>query len=123
MDAVAQAFGHLVIDLSAKTGQATKGGLHMSAGATEPVVEVEVAKGGIEVVTPQQADHTTAEPDTFRIAGRAVERVLRFGEFVDLLRLLGGLLAGRRLVFGVVALGEGRRIEAYCGQYQKQRGG
>ena len=67
----------------------------MSAGATEPVVEVEVAKGGIEIIAPEQADHPPAEPQTFRVGGRPAQELLGLGEFVELLLIilgLGGLL-------------------------------
>ena len=89
--------------------QAAKRRLNMSARAAEAVVKIEMAKGSIEVVPPQQADDAAAEPHAFGIARPARQFVLRFGEFVDLLRLLGGLLArpAFRPAFGV--LGEGRR--------------
>ena len=88
----------------------------MAAGAAEPVVEIEVAEGGVEVVDPHQSHDATAEPDAFGVAGRAVDGLRGLGEFVGLaLVFLGGIgggcgrgLAG--LVLGVVvvaALGEG----------------
>ena len=91
-------------------------GLNVLTGTAEPVVEIEMAEGGVEVVAPQQADHPAAEPDAFRIAGRAADLGGGFGEFIDLaLGILGGVgLAGlRRLVagLGVAALGQARRTE------------
>ena len=69
--------------------------LVMAARAAEAVIEVEMAEGGIEVVQPHQADHTAAEPDTFRIAGRAVNGLLGLDEFGSLtlvfLDRIGGL--------------------------------
>ena len=56
----------------------------MAAGAAEPVVEIEVAEGGIEIVEPHQADDAPAEPDAFGIAGRTVDGLGRLGEFVGL---------------------------------------
>ena len=56
----------------------------MAAGAAEPVVEIEVAEGGIEVVAPHQAHHAAAEPDAFRVSGRAVDGLGRLDEFVGL---------------------------------------
>ena len=85
----------------------------MAAGAAEPVVEVEVAERGIEVVPPHQADHAAAEPDAFGIAGRAVDGLRGLDEFVGLaLVVLGGVggIGGRRLAGlvrgGRAALGE-----------------
>src|SRR5450631_462686 len=86
-------------------------GLDMRVWAAEPVVKVEVAEGGIEVVPPHQADHPAAEPDAFRVAGRPDEQARRLSDLVDaLLAFLGGV-AGRFLLFGrlqVAALGERR---------------
>ena len=87
----------------------------MAAGAAEAVVEIEVAEGGVEVVPPHQADHAPAEPDAFRIAGRAVDRLRGLDEFVGLaLVVLGGVgrRAGRLRLFlrgRGAALGESRR--------------
>ena len=64
----------------------------MAAGAAEPVVEVEMAEGSIEVVPPHQADYAAAEPDAFRVSGRAVDGLLGLDEFVGLaLIVLGGV--------------------------------
>jgi len=101
--------------LSAKPRQAAKGGLHMSAGATEPVVEVEVAKGGIEVIDPHQPNHAAPKPDTFGVAGWAIDNLGGFGELIGLalvvLCRVGGVwssgLARLILGMGVAALGEG----------------
>ena len=54
-----------------------------AAGAAKPVVKVEVAEGGVEVVAPEQADHPAAEPDAFRVAGRPGEQAGGFGDLVD----------------------------------------
>ena len=89
----------------------------MAARAAEAVVQVEMAEGGIEIVAPQQADHPAAEPDAFGIAGRPPQRLLRFGKFIDLLRLLGRLLAVRRGLIGwlgVGVLGQRRNCQ-WCG--------
>ena len=83
----------------------------MSARTAEPVVQIEVAKGRIEIVAPQQTNHATAKPNTFWIAGRTSEGVLRLGEFIDFPGLFCRLLTGcRRLVgrLGVGALGKSR---------------
>jgi hypothetical protein len=114
MDPAGQGFGHLGIDLAAKAGQAAERGLDVAAGAAEPVVQVEVPERGIEIVAPHQADHAAAEPDAFRVAGRAVDRLGGFDEFVGLaLAVLDGIGRGggrrfARLVLGaaVAALGQ-----------------
>jgi len=83
----------------------------MAAWAPEPVVQVEVAESSVEIVAPEQTYDPAAEPDAFRIAGRSIERMLRLGELVDLLRLFARLLAARGgLVggFGFGALCESR---------------
>ena len=114
MDAGVHVAGHLGIDDAdqSKAGQATERGLDMPAGAPEPIVEVEVPEGGIEVVMRNQNHGAAAEPDAFGVAGRAVDGLGRLGEFVGLaLGILGGLRGGGwlGLVVGMVfpALGEG----------------
>ncbi len=92
MDAAAQGFSDLGIDLPAETGQAAERRLDVPAGAAEPVVEIEVPESGVEIVAPHQAHHTAAEPDTFRVAGRAVNDLGGLDEFVGLaLVVLGGV--------------------------------
>ena len=116
MDAAVERSRHLVVDLGAEPGQAAEGGLDMAARATEPVVEVEVAKRGVEVIQPHQADNATAEPDAFGVAGRAIDHLCRLDELVGLAlvilvglgriggRWLAGLVGGRG---GGAALGYG----------------
>src|SRR6478672_9156545 len=84
----------------------------MSAGAAEPVIQVQMAKSRVEIVAPQQSDHAASEPDTLRLAGRALYGLLGFGDFVNLLLALfidlgGGWLLRLRLL--AAALGESRR--------------
>src|ERR1700675_5003089 len=62
MDAAVQAIGRLRIDGVGVQYQAPERRLDVSAGTAEPVVEIEMAEGGIEIVTPQQADDPAAEP-------------------------------------------------------------
>ncbi len=75
----------------------------MGARAAEAVVEIEVTKRGIEVVAPQQANHPPAKPNAFRIAGRAAQRLLRFGILIDLLAFFGRFLACRGGLIGGLA--------------------
>ena len=79
---------------SPKRVRQRKARLDMAAGAAEPVVEVEVAEGGIEVVPPHQADHAAAEPDAFGVAGRAVDGLLGLGEFVGFALVVLGAVGG-----------------------------
>ena len=100
MDTAGKGFRHFGVDLAAKAGQAAEGGLDMAAGATEAVVQVEMAERGIEVVPPHQADHAAAEPDAFGVSGRAVDGLRRLDEFVGLaLVVLAGVggIGGWRL--------------------------
>src|SRR4030081_226045 len=83
--------------------------LNMARRAAEPVVEVEMAERGIEIIAPEQAYHTTAEPEAFGIGGGAPQQLLGLGKFIELLlRILG--IAGRSLVRRLLlgALGVGR---------------
>ena len=112
MNPVVQTPLHLVVDLRTKSGQAAERGLDMPAGAAEPVVKIEVTKGGVEIVAPHQANDTPAEPDAFRVSGGTVDRLRRFNEFIRLvLAVLGGIgrIGGRPagLILGgrIAALG------------------
>jgi hypothetical protein len=122
MDAIVQALLHLVVDLDAKSGQATEGGLDMIARATKTVVKLKVTKGGIEVVAPHQANNAPPEPDTFRVAGRAIDSLGGFGEFIGLaLVFLGGVGGTRGRFAGLIrgrrpALGESGSNADHQGQ-------
>jgi hypothetical protein len=72
MDAPIKAIGGFRIDRIGVQNQAPERDLDMPTRTAEPVIEVEVAKGGIQIVAPQQADDAPAEPYTFGIAGRSV---------------------------------------------------
>jgi hypothetical protein len=126
VDAVIQAvLRYLVVDLGAKAGQATESRLHMAAGAAETIVKVEVAEGGIKVVTPHQADNTPPEPDAFGVAGRAIDDLCRFGKFIGLaLVILGRIGCGCRVLPGLVGV-RGRPTlgeRAACAKHQGQSG-
>src|ERR1700730_17152487 len=90
--------GILGIDV-ALPHDAAEGGLDVPGRTTEPVVKVEMAKGGIEVVAPQQTDHPPSQPHAFRICGRAAQVLFGLRVFVDLLRpvlvAVGRALVGR----------------------------
>jgi len=116
VDTVVQAFLYLLVDLGAEPGQATAGGLNMTAGTAEPVIEIEMTKGGIEVVAPHQANDPPAEPHAFRVTGRTIDDLGGFREFIGLtLAVLGGVrwagggrLAGLVLGGGAATLRNGR---------------
>ena len=114
MNASIERLRHLGVDFRAKTGQAPKCRLDVATGTTEAVVEIEMPKGGIEIVVPHQAHHAATEPDAFGIAGRPVDGLRRLDELVGLaLIILGGISRiGRRrlaLLLGakVAALSDG----------------
>jgi len=92
--------------------QAAEGGLDVGARAAKTVIQIEVTEGRIEVVAPQQVNHTAAEPDTLRIASRAIQDPRRLGNLIDLfLGFLNGvssrfLRLGR---FAIPTLGVGSR--------------
>jgi len=112
MDAVAEALRHLVVDLGAKAGQAAERRLDVAARTAKPIVKVEMPERGIEVVDPHQPHHPPAQPDTFGVAGRAVDGLGGFRELVGLaLAVLGrigwgGPLFGLILGMGFAALGK-----------------
>ena len=84
MNAAVQAFGDLVVDGAAEADETTESRLHVSAGTAEPVIEVKVTEGGIQIIAPHQPDHTPAKPDAFGIARRPVDRLGSFDEFSGL---------------------------------------
>jgi len=82
----------------------------MGARAAKTVIKIEMPERGIEIVSPQQADHAAAKPNAFGVASRAAKRALRFGVFVDFIRVFAGFLTGGRGFvgrFGVFTLREG----------------
>jgi len=87
--------------------------------AIESIIKVEVAKCGVEIVAPQQADHASPKPDALRLAGRTRQEPCGFGELVDLLfiifRALARLGGGRFLLLGrlVFPAGNGPRPHSH----------
>ena len=116
MNAAVERISHLGIDLAAEPGQAAERGLDMAAGAAEPVVEIEMAERGIEIVQPHQAHHAAAEPDAFGITGRAVDGLRGLDEFVGLaLIVLGGIGGRSRISRGLAVLVLGVGVAALGG--------
>lgn len=112
MHATVQGLRDLGVNRRTKADQAPERRLDMAAGATKPVIKIKMTEGRIEVITPHQSDHAAAEPNALRIAGRSVDRLGRFREFVDFaLTVLGdigwSLFGWLFLSFGVAALGRG----------------
>src|ERR1700758_1353983 len=61
--------GRLGVDVSL-AHEAAKGRLDVTGWAAEPVLKIEMAKRGIEIVAPEQAHHSAPQPQAFRIGGR-----------------------------------------------------
>src|SRR5262249_21749129 len=121
MHLAVEGFGHLWVDLVAEAGQATERRLDVAARAAETVIKVEVAEGGIEVVAPHQANDTAAEPDALGIAGRSVDGLGGFGEFIGLaLVFLCGVRGGRRLALLVVGVVVAALGQSAAGRGQKE---
>ena len=124
---VGQASLHLVVDLGEVAGQTTEGRLDVPTRTAETVVEIEMAKSGVEVVAVHQGHDAPAKPDAFGIAGWAVDGVGGFGEFVGLaLAVLGGVgcaLFGLVLGAGFAALGQGVPKRAASDTEQKDKPG
>ena len=131
VDAAREGLRDLGVDLPAEAGQAAEGRLDVAARAAEAVVEIEMAEGGVEVVAPHQANHAAAEPDAFRVAGRAIDGLRGLDEFVGLALVVLGARIGRigggwlALVLGaeVAALGESAADTESGGQARERRGG
>jgi hypothetical protein len=120
MDAVVQALLHLVVDLGAKSGQAAESGLDMTARAAETVVEIQMAKGGIEVVAPHQAYDAPAEPDAFRVAGWAIDGLGGFSEFVGLALVFLGGVSGTCCRFAGLIRGRRPALRQRCANADHQ---
>lgn len=101
MDSRIQSFGRFGIDVSLSHDTPERR-LNVTAGATEAVVQFEVAEGGVEVVAPQQADHPLAEPDALGGRRRTLQGAPRLDGLVG-----AGLALGPR---GVARLTGLRRL-------------
>jgi hypothetical protein len=109
MDAAVQGLRNFGIEI-AMPDDATESRLDMRARTPKAVIEVEMAKGRVQVVTPEQADNAPAQPDAFGVPGRAADEPLRLGKLVDFLNFLGIVFALGALVggLGVPTLSKGR---------------
>jgi hypothetical protein len=135
MNTSAQAFRCFGVD-GAKAHETPERRLNVAAGAAKPVVQIEMAEGGVEIVAPHQDHHAAAEPDAFRVSGRAIEGLRRLDEFIGLAlavfsrisrsRTCRSRLAGLILSAKVAALGEGacetdQQRESGCGNSTQYR--
>ena len=99
MDASAQAIrclGIVCLGIDrAEAHQTTKRRLDVTARATKPVIKIEMAKGGVEIVAPHQDHDPAAKPNAFRVSGRTIDGLRCLNEFVGFaLTFLGHI--GRR---------------------------
>ena len=56
----------------------------MAGWTAEPVVTVKMTERGIEIVAPQEADHTGSNPKTFGVCGRTAKNALGLDIYVNL---------------------------------------
>jgi hypothetical protein len=133
MNTSTQAFRCFGVD-GAKAHEAPERRLNVAAGAAKPVIQIEVAEGGIEIVAPHQNHHPAAEPDAFRVSGRAIDGLRRLDEFIGraltvfghISRTCHSRLAGLILGAKVAALREGvsetdQQRESGCGNATQNR--
>ncbi len=75
----------------------------------EPLVDRHVPHRSIDIITPQQADDATPEPDAFGLASRTREHFGSFGELVLApLRVLVSIQRRIRFLLCLSALSHGR---------------
>ena len=110
MNTVEDILLRLRVDDRSLHDDATEGGLDMSAGAAEAVIQVHVTEGRVEIVLKKSVDDTAANPDAFWIAGRTGHLLGDFGEVVKpVLRFFLGLLCRLLLrLVGLFVLGQSR---------------
>src|SRR5438105_334162 len=92
MDAPVQALGSFRIDIPLPDN-AAESRLDVAAWAAKPVVQVEVPKGSIEIVAPEQAHDPPTKPNAFRKSGRTAQQPGGFGKLVGLSLRLPGVAA------------------------------
>src|SRR5262249_22957763 len=106
-----EAIGGFGIDRIGVQNQAAKRHLDVAAWAAEPVIQIEVAKGRVQIVAPKQTDDPPAKPYAFWIACRPVQGALRLSKFIDFLRFLGAVLGGvLGAIFGALFGCRGLRV-------------
>jgi hypothetical protein len=63
---------------------ATEGHLNVAGRTAEPVVKVQATEGDVEIVAPQEANHTLSKPKTFGISGWSARGLVHLDVFGDL---------------------------------------
>ena len=115
MDARCETVGCLRVDRSL-LNDAAEHELQMLGRAVEPVIEVDVAARGVDIVAPKQAGDSSSGPNAFRRAGRPRQLCCRLSIFLHgllgrfLRGLLGGLLIAVLLLWLLLALRLFRRL-------------
>src|SRR5262249_15149279 len=94
MDPAIEAIGGFWVDRICVQNPAAERHLGVAALAAETVINVEVPKGGVQIVAPKQTDAPPAKPYAFWIACRPVQGALRLSKFIDFLRFLGAVFGG-----------------------------
>jgi hypothetical protein len=114
VNAGVKGIGGLWID-AALPHHAAESLLQVGGRAAEPVVKVEMAEGGIEVIAPEEAHDPPPKPHTFRIARRAGNLPARFRKLIDAALAAFPCLGRARCRLGIAALGG-------CGGDRKEDG-
>ena len=112
---IRQALLHLIVDIREEPRQATKRCLDVSARTAEPVVQIQMPKGGVEVISVYQLDHPPPKPDALRVPGRTINGLRGLNKFLnfplivfgDVILVWGARLARLLLRTALTALGEG----------------
>src|SRR5215467_6790661 len=108
-------FGRFRVEL-ALPYHATERGLDMVRRTAEPVIELHVPEGCIEIVTEEEPDGSSPKPDAFRLTSRSDQGLGRLRELVN---LLGAFSLGRwrALATGFGLLGNGETGRQKQGRY------
>src|SRR5262245_63172818 len=91
--------------------------------AAEPVIQLHVPESYIEIVTEEQPDGASAEPDAFRMSGRSDQG---FGGLRELVNFLRAFRFGRWRALatglGLLSKGEvGRQKQGRCAYYVRDQ--
>jgi hypothetical protein len=73
---------------------ATEGRLNVAGWTAEPLVKVKMTEGGLEIVAPQEVDHTGSKPKTFGVCGRTAKDLLGLDVYVDLAAVCASITYG-----------------------------
>jgi hypothetical protein len=73
---------------------ATEGRLNVAGWTAESLVKVKMTEGGLEIVAPQEAEHTGSKPKTFGVCGRTAKDLLGLDVYVDLAAVCASITYG-----------------------------